>query len=49
MIELTDIHKAFNQGRENEYWALDGIDLHIAGAEGHGAFAARAARARPRC
>jgi putative ABC transport system ATP-binding protein len=29
MIELTGIRKAFNQGRENEYWALDGIDLHI--------------------
>jgi putative ABC transport system ATP-binding protein len=29
MIELTGIRKAFNQGRENEYWALDGIDLQI--------------------
>jgi putative ABC transport system ATP-binding protein len=29
MIELTGIRKAFNQGRENEFWALDGIDLHI--------------------
>jgi putative ABC transport system ATP-binding protein len=29
MIELTSIRKAFNQGRHNEYWALDGIDLAI--------------------
>jgi putative ABC transport system ATP-binding protein len=29
MIKLNNIRKAFNQGRENEYWALDGIDLHI--------------------
>ncbi len=29
MIELTQIRKAFNQGRHNEYWALDGIDLAI--------------------
>jgi putative ABC transport system ATP-binding protein len=29
MIELTDIRKAFNQGRENELWALNGIDLGI--------------------
>ena len=29
MIELSGIHKAFNQGRENEFWALQGIDLKI--------------------
>lgn len=29
MLELTHIRKAFNQGRHNEYWALDGIDLAI--------------------
>jgi putative ABC transport system ATP-binding protein len=29
MIELKGIRKAFNQGRDNEYWALDGVDLHI--------------------
>lgn len=29
MIELAGIRKAFNQGRHNEYWALDGIDLGI--------------------
>ena len=29
MIELTNIRKAFNQGRHNEYWALDGIELAI--------------------
>jgi putative ABC transport system ATP-binding protein len=29
MIELNNIRKAFNQGRDNEYWALDGVDLHI--------------------
>ena len=29
MIELKAIRKAFNQGRENEYWALDGIDLTV--------------------
>ena len=29
MIELDDIHKAFNQGRPNEYWALNGIDLKV--------------------
>jgi len=29
MIELSGIHKAFNQGRENEFWALKGIDLTI--------------------
>mgnify|MGYP003378185252 CR=1 FL=1 len=27
MIELDDIHKAFNQGQPNEYWALSGINL----------------------
>ncbi|MBV5276396.1 ABC transporter ATP-binding protein [bacterium] len=29
MIELKDIHKAFNQGRDNEFHALNGIDLHL--------------------
>jgi len=29
MLELTNIRKAFNQGKHNEYWALDGIDLTI--------------------
>jgi putative ABC transport system ATP-binding protein len=29
MITLSNIRKAFNQGRHNEYWALDGIDLAI--------------------
>jgi putative ABC transport system ATP-binding protein len=29
MIELDDIHKAFNQGRPNEYWALSGISLTV--------------------
>ena len=29
MIQLTDIHKAFNQGQHNEYWALSGIDLEL--------------------
>lgn len=29
MIELKDIHKAFNAGRENEFHALKGIDLHL--------------------
>ena len=29
MIELSQIRKAFNQGKHNEYWALDGIDLAI--------------------
>jgi putative ABC transport system ATP-binding protein len=29
MIKLTNIRKAYNQGRENEFWALDGIDLEI--------------------
>jgi putative ABC transport system ATP-binding protein len=29
MIELSGIRKAFNQGRENELWALSGIDLTI--------------------
>ena len=33
MIELDDIHKAFNQGRPNEYWALSGIDLTLAARE----------------
>jgi putative ABC transport system ATP-binding protein len=30
MIELNAVRKAFNQGRENEYWALNGIDLNVA-------------------
>jgi len=30
MIELHTIHKAFNQGRDNEFWALKGVDLTIA-------------------
>ncbi len=30
MIELDDIHKAFNQGQPNEYWALSGISLRVA-------------------
>jgi putative ABC transport system ATP-binding protein len=30
MIELSDIHKAFNQGQANEFWALGGISLSIA-------------------
>ena len=30
MIELDDIHKAFNQGLPNEYWALSGINLKVA-------------------
>ncbi|MGA9962497.1 MAG: ABC transporter ATP-binding protein [Azonexus sp.] len=30
MIQLDDIHKAFNQGRPNEYWALSGISLTVA-------------------
>jgi len=29
MLELTHIRKAFNQGKHNEYWALEGIDLVI--------------------
>ena len=29
MIELSGIRKAFNQGRGNEFWALNGIDLSI--------------------
>lgn len=29
MIELDGIHKAFNQGRPNEYWALRGISLTV--------------------
>lgn len=30
MIELHGVRKAFNQGRGNEIWALNGIDLSIA-------------------
>jgi putative ABC transport system ATP-binding protein len=29
MIDLTNIRKAYNQGRDNEFWALNGIDLKI--------------------
>lgn len=29
MIHLTDVKKAFNQGRHNEFWALKGIDLSV--------------------
>ena len=29
MISLTNIRKAYNQGRDNEFWALNGIDLKI--------------------
>jgi len=29
MIQLDDIHKAFNQGQPNEYWALNGIHLKV--------------------
>lgn len=29
MIHLTDVRKAFNQGRPNEFWALKGIDLSV--------------------
>lgn len=29
MIELRQIHKAFNAGRENEFRALNGIDLQL--------------------
>lgn len=29
MLELIAIRKAFNQGKPNEFWALDGIDLEI--------------------
>ena len=29
MIQLHDVRKAFNQGRENEYWALKGISLEV--------------------
>jgi putative ABC transport system ATP-binding protein len=30
MIELSAVRKAFNQGRENEFWALNGVDLTVA-------------------
>lgn len=33
MIELRDIHKAFNEGQPNEYWALRGIDLDVAAGQ----------------
>lgn len=29
MIHLSDVRKAFNQGRPNEFWALKGIDLSV--------------------
>ncbi|QYZ66778.1 MAG: ABC transporter ATP-binding protein [Gammaproteobacteria bacterium (ex Lamellibrachia satsuma)] len=29
LIELTDIKKAFNQGRPNEFWAIQGVSLKI--------------------
>jgi len=29
LIEISAVHKAFNQGQHNEYWALQGIDLSI--------------------
>lgn len=29
MIELHDIKKAFNQGKPNEFWAIQGISLQI--------------------
>lgn len=29
MIEIVDLHKAFNQGRPNEYWAIQGISLAL--------------------
>lgn len=28
-IELTDVRKAFNQGRPNEFWAIRGVSLRI--------------------
>ena len=33
MIELDDIHKAFNHGQPNEYWALTGIHLKVAATQ----------------
>ena len=30
MIELAGVRKAFNQGRPNEFWALNGIDVNLA-------------------
>ena len=29
MIELTDVRKAFNQGRHNELWAVRGVTLRL--------------------
>ncbi len=29
MIHLSDVRKAFNQGKANEFWALKGIDLSV--------------------
>ncbi|MEW7977379.1 MAG: ATP-binding cassette domain-containing protein [Candidatus Sedimenticola endophacoides] len=29
LIELTDIKKAFNQGKPNEFWAIRGVSLRI--------------------
>lgn len=33
MIGLSQVKKAYNQGRTNEFWALRGIDLHV--EQGH--------------
>jgi len=30
MIEIADLHKAFNQGQHNEYWAIQGVSLSLA-------------------
>ncbi|MBI5119451.1 MAG: ABC transporter ATP-binding protein [Rhodospirillales bacterium] len=29
MIELSEVRKAYNQGKPNEFWALRGIDLRL--------------------
>ncbi|MGE4279254.1 MAG: ABC transporter ATP-binding protein [Magnetospirillum sp.] len=29
MIGLSQVKKAYNQGRANEFWALRGVDLHL--------------------
>ena len=29
LIQLTDVKKAFNQGRPNEFWAIRGVSLQI--------------------
>lgn len=31
MIELKGVRKAFNQGRSNEFWAVDDVNLHVEG------------------